>query len=242
MIPIHLHVVRDLDEAGRLAAREILERLPREGVLGIATGSSPMSTYVELGRSGRPLAGVRSFALDEYVGLPASHPASYARVVRDEIAPAAGLRPEAILVPGRLPVDEAEQAEAFEAALAAAGGVDVQVAGIGRNGHLAFNEPGSAPDSSTRVVELHEQTRLSNARFFANPAVTPTHAITQGLGTILRARAIVLIACGEAKAAALAAAFVGETTPEVPASVLQQHPDVVVVADQAAARSLTGSA
>jgi glucosamine-6-phosphate deaminase len=141
-----------------------------------------------------------------------------------------------VLVPDGLAADPEREAEAFEQTIAELGGVDLQIAGLGANGHLAFNEPGSALDSGTRTVELSPQTRHDNARFFADRfADVPTRAITQGLGTISRARSIVLAVRGANKARALWATLNGPVTSAVPASILQQHPAVTVIADRAAA-------
>jgi glucosamine-6-phosphate deaminase len=203
-----------------------VERDPRL-VLGVATGATLLPVYRGLARVGRELSQVRVVALDEYVGLPAGHPASFAAYVEREIAVPLGLPPEHVVVPqGGGP--ELEQR------IAELGGVDLQLLGIGRNGHLAFNEPGSPLDSRSRVVALSETTRRDNAGSFGHEPV-PTHALTQGLGTILDARHLVLLATGEAKADAVAAALTGPVGPDCPASVLQLHPQVTVVIDEAAA-------
>jgi glucosamine-6-phosphate deaminase len=204
-------------------------------VLGVATGSSPLALYADLvARRAEGLAtdGLALVALDEYVGLAPDDPRSYTSYVHRVIADPLGVPAERVLVPsGRAP----EDAAAVEAAIAALGGVDLQIVGIGRNGHIGFNEPGSDPTSRTHVVELAESTRRDNAApFGGDPRNVPTHAITQGLGTILSARRIVLVASGEAKAEAIDAALTGPVTPDVPASFLQLHSDVTVVADHAA--------
>ena len=228
---------RDL---GIAAADAVLDRLAARPnpVLGIATGSSPLPLYEELARRARDLPPLRGFALDEYLGLPPGHPESYREVVRREVIDPLGLDPAAVSVPdGGAPDPESAAAE-YESLIRAAGGIDVQILGIGSNGHLAFNEPGSALDSRTRVVELAASTREANARFFPSLDDVPTHALTQGLGTIREACALVLIASGAAKADAVAAALTGPVTPDVPASVLQLHPDVTVVLAGGAASRL----
>jgi len=204
--------------AGALVAEAVSAGTVR--VLGVATGSSPLALYADL------------VALDEYVGLDADDPRSYTAYVREAIAGPLGVPDDRVLVPsGRTP----EDALAFDGAIARLGGVDLQIVGIGRNGHIGFNEPGSDPGSSTRVVELAESTRRDNAApFGGDPRDVPSHAITQGLGTILAARRIVLVASGASKAAALVAALTGPVTTDVPASFLQLHADVTVVADPAA--------
>jgi glucosamine-6-phosphate deaminase len=173
---------------------------------------------------------VRLVALDEYVGLPAGHPASYAAYVVREIAAPLGISTGNVLVP------QGSRAE-LERRVADLGGVDLQLLGIGRNGHLALNEPGSPLDSRTRVVELTESTRVANAPYVDGPV--PTHAVRQGLGTILEASELVLLATAAAKAAAVAAALTGPVTTECPASVLQRHRRVSVVLDAAAASVMT---
>ncbi|WP_431232363.1 glucosamine-6-phosphate deaminase [Mycolicibacterium psychrotolerans] len=222
------------------AATALLEALPSAApTLGVATGETPMRVYAELGcRSRRgevDLSGARVIALDEYVGLDAGDPHSYTAYVRTRIADPLGIPSANVHVPQGDSADPAAAAEVFEQRIADVGGVDVQIAGIGSNGHLAFNEPGSALDSTTRVVELSQQTRHDNARFFGGRVEeVPRQAITQGLATIGRARSILLLAAGRAKADALAAALRGPVAPGVPASVLQRHGDVTVIADRAA--------
>ncbi|MCC3282135.1 glucosamine-6-phosphate deaminase [Arthrobacter caoxuetaonis] len=219
---------RDL---GLAAADVVLARLAarRNPVLGIATGSSPLPLYEQLARRAGDLSPLRGFALDEYLGLPPGHPQSYHAVVRREVIDPLGLDPAAVQVPDGAAADPDLAADRYEAAIRTAGGIDVQVLGIGSNGHLAFNEPGSALDSRTRVVALTASTREANARFFPSLRDVPTHALTQGLGTIREARSLVLLASGPRKAQAIAAALTGPVTPDVPASVLQLHPDVTVL-------------
>lgn len=224
-------VVCATHEIGEVAAGLVATVAP-DGVLGVATGSSPLALYAALIRlraEGLATEGLRLFALDEYVGLDASDPASYAAYVRSVIADPLGIPVRHVRVPsGYTGADGA----AYERAIAEAGGVDVQIVGIGRNGHIGFNEPGSDAETRTRVVELDESTRRANAEHFdGDLSRVPTHAMTQGVATILSARRIVLVAAGHAKAPALRAALTGPITPDNPASFLQRHPDVTVVAD-----------
>lgn len=239
---LQIHLAQTLDALGATAAEAVLARLRNRAgsgavpVLGIATGSSPLPLYKELARRRSELPRLRAFALDEYLGLPAGHPESYAEVVRREVVEPLGLDAGQVAVPDGTASDPDRAAADYEAAMSAAGGVDVQILGIGNNGHLAFNEPGSALDSRTHVVQLDESTRQANARFFPSIDDVPTHALTQGLGTILQARALVLLASGPAKAEAIAAALQGPVTSDLPASILQLHPDVtVLLADGAGA-------
>nr|WP_274617604.1 glucosamine-6-phosphate deaminase [Nesterenkonia sp. AY15] len=214
-----------------------------EMVLGIATGSSPMGTYRELARLRAQgtvdFDHMRCFALDEYVGLPRQHPASYGVVVAREVTTALGLEPANVSTPDGSAADLHQACRDYEASLTAAGGVDLQILGIGRNGHIGFNEPMSSLASRTRIKRLSAQTRADNARFFPPGESVPTHCITQGLGTIMEAREIVLVAQGEAKAKALAAAIEGPVASACPASLLQFHPHVTMVLDEAAASQLT---
>lgn len=236
---LRLMVVDDPAAAGEAAAGLIAEEAAARPqlVLGVATGSTPEPVWQALAARRLDLSAARAFALDEYVGLPPGHPQSYRAVVEREIAVPLGLARARVRVPGDDGDDDAAPAR-FERDLARAGGVDVQVLGIGRNGHIAFNEPGSPLDSRTRIAPLAAATRRDNARFFASLDEVPTHCITQGIGTILEARRIVLLAFGEAKAEAVAAALDGPVTSTVPASALQLHRDVVVLLDRAAASTM----
>jgi glucosamine-6-phosphate deaminase len=180
---------------------------------------------------------VSGFALDEYVGLEPGHPESYRAVITREVVEPLGLTPSLVHVPADSgPIETA--GEDYERAIDAAGGIDLQVLGIGRTGHVGFNEPGSSFASRTRVKTLTEQTRRDNARFFSSLEEVPTHCVTQGLGTILRARQLVLLAFGEAKADAVAGAVEGPITSSLPGSVIQLHPRVTVIVDEAAASGL----
>ena len=240
---LRLLVARDAGELSALAAdvvHDVLSRSPAP-VLGLATGGSVAGLYAELirrhQRDGLSFAGVRAFLADEYLGLPADHPQAYRNVIRRLLADHVDLAPGAVAGPHTAAPDLAAECARYDRLLAA--GVDLQVLGIGRNGHIAFNEPGSSLTGSTRVVTISEQTRRDNARFFGDPADVPRRAITQGIGTIRRAVRLLLVAAGESKAIALRAALEGPVTTAVPASALQLHPRVAVVADAAAASALS---
>lgn len=222
--------------AGILAA--VIRSKP-DAVLGLATGGSPLPVYAALAGHTVDMSAVRGFALDEYVGLPAGHPESYAEVIRREVTERLHLDPANVAVPDGSAADPERAAADYDAAIAAAGGIDVQILGIGHNGHLAFNEPGSALDSRTRVEVLTERTREANARYFSTPEQVPLRCITQGLGTIMEAGHLLLVVNGADKAGILADALNGPVTADCPASVLQRHPHVTVVADEAAASRLT---
>jgi glucosamine-6-phosphate deaminase len=233
-------IVESAEAAGEIAADVIAALIGRkaDAVLGLATGSSPLPAYRALARRELDLARVRGFALDEYVGLPAGHPESYRAVITREVVEPLGLTPSLVRVPGDdgLPLEGA--GERYEHDIVAAGGVDLQLLGIGRTGHIGFNEPGSSFASHTRVKTLTRRTREDNARFFASIDEVPTHCLTQGLGTILRARHLVLFGFGEGKAPAIKAAVEGPVSASAPASAIQLHPHVTVIVDEAAASTL----
>ncbi len=237
---LRLLVGQDADDAGKLAAGVVLGAVRSNPalVLGLATGSSPLPLYAALAASGADFSGISGFALDEYLDLPDGHPQSYAEVIRTEVTEPLGLDPARVHVPDPHGRDHAAHAAAYDAAIAAAGGVDVQILGVGSNGHIGFNEPGSAFGSRTRVVPLAERTRRDNARFFASPEEVPTQCLTQGIATILEARHLLLVAHGGHKAEAVHRALRGPVTEDFPASVIQRHPQVTVVLDGAAASLL----
>jgi glucosamine-6-phosphate deaminase len=209
-------------------------------VLGLATGSSPLPVYDELVR--RQASGAVSFAdvwgisLDEYVGLDLGHPEAYHSVIRREFADRVGLA--GVRSPDGSASDLPAACAAFEAVIASAGGIDLQLLGIGADGHIGFNEPGSSLGSRTRLKTLTARTRADNARFFAPGEEVPHHVLTQGIATILESRHIVLVAMGKAKAWPIAAAVEGPVTAMVPASALQLHPHTTVVVDESAAAEL----
>jgi len=208
-------------EVGELAARKITQliRGKPNAVIGLATGSSPLAIYAELATSVRDgsldASQVSGFALDEYVGIAEEHPQSYATVIRREVTEPLGLDPSRVFVPNGRASDLEAACQAYEAAIRDAGGVDLQILGIGANGHIGFNEPTSSFGSRTRLKTLALRTRTDNARFFTSPKEVPAHCLTQGLGTIMDARELLLVAQGSRKAAAVAAAsIVRPTDPE----------------------------
>ncbi|MFF0990625.1 glucosamine-6-phosphate deaminase [Kocuria nitroreducens] len=238
-------IVPTAADVATYAADVVADRIAEEPgtVLGVATGSSPVGIYRELARrraeGSLDLAHLTCFALDEYVGLAPEHPRSYAAYLDREIVRPFGLAPGRVRVPDASRADLEEAAEEYEQSIAAAGGIDLQILGIGTNGHIGFNEPVSSLSSRTRVTALSAQTRTDNARFFDRPQDVPTHCLTQGLGTILEARRVLLVAQGERKAAAVAAAVEGPVAARCPASVLQFHPRATLVLDEDAASGLT---
>lgn len=235
-------IVKDAADAGALVADEIVRivRANPETVLGLATGSTPLPVYEALREriAGVDVSRVRGFALDEYVGIDPAHPESYRSVIAREVVEPLGLDPDRIRVPNGSLTGIEHAGDDYEAAIADAGGVDLQILGIGTDGHIGFNEPGSSFASATRVKTLTQQTREDNARFFPSIDDVPMHCITQGLGTILRARHLVLLAFGEGKAAAVAGAVEGPLSASLPGSAIQLHPHATVVVDEAAASRL----
>ncbi|MCR2764060.1 glucosamine-6-phosphate deaminase [Microbacterium sp. zg.B48] len=235
-------IVPDAATAGGIVAEEIARLIRRDPhtVLGLATGSTPLVVYEALPSrlAGVDVSRVRGFALDEYVGLAPDHPQSYRSVLLREVVRPLGLDAAHVRVPDGAGEGIAHAGEDYERALVDAGGVDLQLLGIGTDGHIGFNEPGSSFASLTRVKTLTRQTREDNARFFDSIHDVPRHCITQGLGTILRARHLVLLAFGEGKAAAVAGAVEGPITASLPGSAIQLHPHATVVVDDAAASHL----
>lgn len=225
--------------ADRIA--DIVARTPT-AVIGLATGSSPQLLYADLAHRVSEghvsFAQARGFALDEYVGIPLEHPESYASVIARDVITPLGFDPSRVTVPDGRADDLDAAAEAYDQSIAAAGGIDVQILGIGTNGHIGFNEPTSSFASRTRVKTLAPQTRADNARFFSSPDDVPRHCVTQGLGTILEARRLLLVATGETKADAVAATVEGPLQAFVPATALQLHRDTTVIVDTAAASRL----
>lgn len=218
-------------------------RAREDAVLGLATGSSPLPVYRELSRrvgAGElSLARCRAFLLDEYVGLPSGHPESYRAVIGREFVAMTDIDPSAVHGPAGESADIPAACLAYEERLRAAGGVDVQLLGVGTDGHIAFNEPGSSLASRTRIKTLAPQTRRDNARFFGGRLEdVPTHCLTQGIGTILEARHLVLLALGEGKAEAVRQLVEGPVSASWPATALQLHPHVSVLVDEAAAARL----
>jgi len=224
-------------------AVEALVRARPDSVLGLATGSTPLPLYRELARRHRAgtapsYDAVVAFLLDEYVGLPPGHDQSYRATIHREVTDTLGIARDRVHGPDPDPGGLPEAGRRYDAAIEAAGGVDLQVLGLGSDGHLAFNEPGSSLSSATRIKTLTDRTRTDNARFFGSADRVPRHVLTQGLGTILRARHVMLIATGAAKADAVAAAVEGPLSASCPGSVLQMHPHATVLLDDAAASGL----
>ena len=223
------------------AVESLLRRKP-DAVLGLATGSSPLPIYDELARrherAGLDFSRAHGFTLDEYVGLAPGHPESYREVIRRDFTSRVNIDPENVLGPEGNAEDIPAACRAYEDAIRARGGVDLQFLGLGTDGHIGFNEPGSSLASRTRIKSLIEQTRRDNARFFRSLDEVPHHVVTQGLGTILDSRHAVLVATGAQKAQAVHDLVEGPVAAICPASVLQLHPHASILVDEAAASSL----
>jgi len=234
--------VKNYDEMSDRAfelIKEIVTTKP-DCVLGLATGSTPLGLYKLMvedhEQNGTSYRGVTTVNLDEYVGLPEGHPESYRYYMEQNVFSKIDIPAENTYLPedGEDPTEQCEKYETILDRL----GVDLQVLGIGSNGHIGFNEPGTSFDSQTRVVDLDESTRRDNSRFFNSIDEVPKQALTMGIASILKAKKIVLLASGANKADAIAAMVNGPQTPDVPASALQSHPNVIVIVDEAAAQSL----
>ena len=237
-----------LDEAGAIGVRvadaiaDLLKQRP-QAVLGLATGSSPLAIYDELARRCAEgevsFKSARGFTLDEYVGLAADHPQRYRNVIDTEFVTRVDFVPNAVQGPDGLAEDLPAACTAYETDIADAGGVDLQILGIGTDGHIGFNEPGSSLASRTRIKTLTSQTRHDNARFFdGDLEAVPTHCLTQGLATIMAARHVVLVATGLGKAEAVHHLVEGAVSALWPATILQHHPHTTVLLDDAAASRL----
>lgn len=233
------------DSNGNLAGDAITKLLDRkpDAVLGLATGSSPLPIYRNLisrYRSGDiSFAKARAFTLDEYVGLEPEHPERYANVLRSEFTAHVDFADDAVHGPNGLADDIPAACQSYEDAISDAGGVDLQILGIGTDGHIGFNEPGSSLASRTRIKTLTAQTRVDNARFFNDDLdQAPTQCLTQGLGTIMDARHLILVATGRSKAEAVHQLSEGAVSALGPATILQHHPHVTVLVDEAASGRL----
>ena len=244
---VKMTICADKAEVAKKAAEIIAHDINAkpEFVLGLATGSTPEGTYAELAKMNKAgkvsFKKVRTFNLDEYLGLDCEHDQSYRYFMNDRLFNHIDIRMWNTHVLNGNAADPGFECLAFERKILAEGGVDLWLLGIGNNGHVAFNEPGSAPNSRTRIVKLTESTIKANSdgRFFKNPMDVPHHALSAGMGTIKEARKILLLATGEKKAECVKAAMEGPMTLNVPASLLQDHADITFILDKEAASKLT---
>lgn len=235
-------ITPDVEAAASIVADIVEAALAKpHPILGLATGSSPLATYRELIRrheGGLSLAHATAFLLDEYIGLEPGHAESYRSVIGREFTDQVDIDPARVHAPGVHEASLPGACGAYEEAIRKAGGVDVQLLGIGNDGHIGFNEPTSSLGSRTRIKTLTESSRRDNARFFDDPEEVPHHVLTQGIGTILESRHLVLVATGASKAEPIALAVEGPLTAMMPASALQLHPRATIVVDEAAASKL----
>ena len=234
-------IIQNTTAAAAAVAARIIARLLRDkpdAVLGLATGSTPLPIYQELIAMDLDWSKVTTFNLDEYVGLPREHPQSYHSFMWENLFRHVNIDPENVHIPDGNAPDIPAFCTSYEERIRAAGGIDLQVLGIGADGHIGFNEPTSSLASRTRIKTLTPQTRRDNARFFSGEEKVPYHVITMGIGTIMEARLNLLLAFGRSKARAIAGAVEGPVTASNPASVLQMHPVVKVCLDEAASCEL----
>jgi len=227
-------------EASAVAARIIAKQLREkpDAVLGLATGSTPLPLYQALIAMDLDWSEIITFNLDEYIGLPREHPQTYHSFMWENLFRHTNIRPENVHIPDGNATDIPRHCAEYEEHIRNSGGIDIQVLGIGTDGHIGFNEPTSSLASRTRIKTLTRQTCADNARFFGSEEEVPIHVITMGIGTIMEARMNLLLAFGENKAAAIAGAVEGPVTSSNPASVLQMHPIAKACIDDAAASAL----
>lgn len=233
--------VENYDEMSRLGAREVIDvvRAKPDAVLGLATGSTPLGLYAELIRDhrkcGTSYSGCRAINLDEYVGLAPTHPQSYAYFMRKNLFEQIDIKPENTHIESGIAEDEDAECRRYDTLLSELR-QDIQILGIGSNGHIAFNEPGTPFDSTTHTVRLAESTIRDNSRLFEAPDEVPRRAFTMGLASIMNARRIIILANGEGKAEAVRALVLGKISEDVPATVLRHHPDCTLICDAAAGK------
>ena len=237
---MRIYAAKDYNDMSRKAANLISAQviMKPDAVLGLATGSTPVGAYEQLrewhDKGDLDFSAIRSVNLDEYKGLSGEHDQSYRYFMNHNLFDHVNIKKENTNVPSGLAQDAEAECRRYDGVIRELGGIDLQLLGIGGNGHIGFNEPCDVFEKGTHVVTLTEETRRSNARFFTSIDEVPTHALTMGIGGIMSAKKVLLLASGEAKAQALYDSCFGPVTPGVPASVLQLHNDVVIIADEAA--------
>jgi len=246
VIPIRVLILRDYQSLSERAAHVVAETVRANpwAVLGLATGSTPLGLYRELVRMAQEgrvdFSRVTTFNLDEYYPIKKENPQSYYYYMRQNFWEPAGIAPGSYHIPNGDPADVAAECRRYERKIKDAGGIDLQILGIGVNGHIGFNEPAEKLQAETHLVQLSEDTIIANSRFFEKAEDVPRHALTMGMGTIMKARRILLLASGESKAEAIRDTVKGSVTTMVPASLLQLHPRVTVMVDREAAKYLLG--
>ena len=231
---------KDYQDMSRKAANIISAQviMKPDCVLGLATGSTPVGTYKQLiewyNKGDVDFGDVTTVNLDEYKGLPRENDQSYYYFMHSNLFDYVNINPERTHLPDGTEPDAEKECARYEELIRSLGGADLQLLGLGHNGHIGFNEPNSFFDKYTHCVDLTEMTIEANKRFFASADEVPRQAYTMGIGTIMHARKLLMIVSGEDKADIAAAAFCGEVKPEVPASIIQFHPDVTIIGDEAA--------
>lgn len=237
-----LIVTKNYEELSKIAAEEFVKVVIEKptAVLGLATGGSPVGMYKELiakcKNNELDFSKCTSINLDEYIGLNPEHEQSYRNFMNTNLFNHVNINKDRTFVPNGLAQNLEEECKNYDNKIEELGGIDVQLLGIGNNGHIAFNEPGDELSAGTHIISLTESTIEANARFFDSIDEVPRKALTMGLGGIMKAKKIILIASGEGKAEAIKGLFSGKITTENPATMLQMHRDVVVIVDEAAAK------
>lgn len=235
-----IFVTKGYKELSRMAADIISSTITKNpnATLGLATGSSPLLTYENLIEDYKAakisFSGVTSINLDEYVGLPATHPQSYAYFMQENLFSKVDIKKENIFIPNGMETDSRLECERYDNIIASKGPIDLQLLGLGENGHIGFNEPNDFFPNKTHLVKLTESTIQANSRLFNSIEEVPTYAYSMGVGAIMSAKSILLIVSGQKKAKALFETIRGSVTPRLPASILQFHSDVTIIADEAA--------
>ncbi|UCE06906.1 MAG: glucosamine-6-phosphate deaminase [bacterium] len=238
-------IKKNYHEMSKEAAKMVADLIRRKPncVIGFATGSTPLGLYQELIRmhkeQGLDFSKITTFNLDEYVGLPPEHPQSYAYFMWDNLFKHINVDPRYVHIPHGMAKDIDQFCEWYEERIENVGGIDLQILGIGANGHIAFNEPGSSLGSRTRIKTLDELTKRDNLRFFTNPDEVPKYAITMGVGTIMDSKALLLLTNGKNKANAIKATVEGPITALYPATIVQMHRKAFIICDEEAASKLS---
>ena len=241
---MRIYVGKNYEEMSRIAANVLSAQvtMKHDCVLGLATGSTPIGTYKVLAercaKGDLDFSQVKSINLDEYVGLSGDHDQSYRYFMNTNLFDHINIDKANTNVPNGLAEDVEAECARYNQVINTLGPIDIQVLGMGHNGHIGFNEPAEAFPLKTNLVDLQESTINANSRFFASRDDVPKQAITMGIGAIMKAKKILVVVSGEGKADIVAKAFAGPVTPHVPASILQLHPDVVLVGDEAALSKL----
>jgi glucosamine-6-phosphate deaminase len=238
--------VKDYQEMSQVAADYLLSKVKTSEklTLGLATGGTPQGLYEALildhQENKTSYQHVSSFNLDEYIGLSGNHPNSYSHYMKENLFKHIDIKSENTNIPSGKAVDLTRECEAYDEKIYSHGGIDLQVLGIGSNGHIGFNEPGTSFDSNTHIVELAQSTLEANARYFDSIDEVPTHAITMGISSIMKSKEILLLASGPSKQEALKTLVEGDISEDFPASILNRHANVTVIADEEALAMVKG--